>query len=214
MTFPSNSFLLTAVLLSASRVPFSLGDEMVIDTSGPVLGERDDLHLLFTPAEFLRRNSPSVVLESTFPTPQLHSLFQNWKDDFSREYESEKENAYRKLIWLKNHDIIESHTERIPPPSHSLSHNDFSDMTNDEFQRRFYLGRYSPGVKTSRGMDDGSLFGTTFTSRKLRGDEDEEEEGNYEEEYDSGTVSEVPESKDWREEGAVTKVKNQWLCGA
>ena len=146
---------------------------------------------------------------------------------FNRSYETLDEHAYRKVIWLQNHLYISNHNNE-GKHSHTLGHNDFSDLTNDEFQQRFYLGKYSPGVKKPRGRNDGSLLpkwtsSTTSTARKLLRSADEEE-GGYEGEKvllydednddDEATVVNVPEYKNWNEDGAVTSVKNQWFCGA
>jgi len=105
-----------------------------------------------------------------------------------------------------------------------LAHNAYSDMTHLEFQQRFNLGEYSPGVvyqrenQKSRSVD--RMSATTTTSRMMRASKNTgeneikaeavEEEGNE----DEATVVDVPEYKNWVEEGAVTNVKNQWFCGA
>jgi C1A family cysteine protease len=50
------------------------------------------------------------------------------------------------LIWAENHEFIQTHNQKYPKPSYTVAHNNFSDMTNDEFQKRHSLGKYSPGV--------------------------------------------------------------------
>lgn len=167
--------------------------------------------------DILDSTSPKVVVSSTYPSVELNSKFQQWKDKFSREYTSIKEEALRKLIWLDNHLRIEMHNDQLPTPSYALGHNDFSDISNDEFKQRFFLGEYSPGIFDAMGRSDdaSSIFAPTSQQRKLRGFEDyvdaEEED---EDEDDTEPVSDVPESKNWNDEGAVSPVKNQWFCGA
>ena len=73
------------------------------------------------------------------------------------------------------------------------------------------MGEYSPGIFQPKGRDSGSFFASS--ERKLRREHDilEVEDENDE---DAVPVTNVPEEKNWLEEGAVTKVKNQLFCGA
>ena len=188
--------------------------------------------------------SASVVLSSSFPDPDTHSQFESWMVTFGRTYPGlgDGERASRKLVWLDNHERIRSHNEG--GSSYTMGHNDFSDMTGQEFRRRFYLGEYSPGVarrEPSGGRYDGrdGLFGAAVAavvgsassrdddgdgdvrSSRRRGMTDAEEgaaaglppslPGHDDKDGDDAgaPVANVPESKDWREEGAVTSVKNQ-----
>lgn len=166
----------------------------------------------------LDSTSPKEVVSATYPSVELNSKFQQWKDKFEREYTSIKEEALRKLIWLDNHLRIETHNDQLPTPSYTLGHNDFSDISNDEFKQKFFLGEYSPGIfdAIGRSDDESTIFVPTSQQRKLRGFEDYVDllEDESEDEDDTEPVSDVPESKNWNDEGAVSPVKNQWFCGA
>ena len=218
--------LLVAVLAASSSIVYA-------SSSSPII-LNDDLHLILTklsPTEFVQITPPNVILSSTFPSSKLHDTFTQWSIQFNKSYKTLDEHAYRKVIWLQNHLYISNHNT-LGLHSHTLGHNDFSDLTNDEFQQRFYLGKYSPGVKKPRGRNDGSLLpkwslsstSSTSTARKLLRSADEEEGAGYEGEKvllydeenddDEATVVNVPEYKNWNEDGAVTSVKNQWFCGA
>ena len=224
MTFRVVIELLVAVLAASSIVVYA-------SSSSPII-LNDDLNRILTklsPTEFVQTTPPHVILSSTFPSSQLHDIFTQWSIQFNKSYNTLDEHAYRKVIWLQNHLYISNHNT-LGLHSHTLGHNDFSDLTNDEFQQRFYLGKYSPGIKKPMGRNDGSLLpkwrwsssSSTSTARKLLRSE-EDEEGGYEGEKvllydedndDEATVVNVPEYKNWNEDGAVTSVKNQWFCGA
>lgn len=106
---------------------------------------------------------------------------------------------------------ITEHNSRIS--SYTLGHNDFSDLSNDEFKQKYHLGEYSPGIFIPKGRDNGKWISS---ERKLRKEEDTDHiiiEDNQND-TDSSTVTDVPAEKNWVEEGAVTDVKNQWFCGA
>mmetsp|Transcript_17983 Transcript_17983/g.32660 ORF Transcript_17983/g.32660 Transcript_17983/m.32660 type:complete len:313 (-) Transcript_17983:230-1168(-) len=91
-----------------------------------------------------------------------------------------------------------------------MSHNDFSDLTNDEFRQRNFLGEYSPGIMKPKGRSEGSWLPSSPGRKLLRSDIGDLDESDA----DEATVVNVPDFKNWKDEGAVTKVKNQWLCGA
>jgi hypothetical protein len=55
--------------------------------------------------EYLQTTTPNVVLSAEFPTPELHSAWEDWKGAFNRAYKSTEEGALRKLIWLQNHGV-------------------------------------------------------------------------------------------------------------
>lgn len=90
------------------------------------------------------------------------------------------------------------------PSSFTLKHNDFSDLTNDEFQQKLHLGKYSPGIFTHKGRDNGKLISS---ERRLR-----QESLLSEDDVDTSTVADVPDEINWVERGAVTDVKNQWCA--
>jgi hypothetical protein len=68
--------------------------------------------------EYLQTTTPNVVLSAEFPTPELHSAWEDWKGAFNRAYKSTKEGALRKLIWLQNHGVYMHfwfHHMNLPP---------------------------------------------------------------------------------------------------
>ena len=87
--------------------------------------------------------------------------------------------------------FIEAHNSKQPPPSYTLGHNHFSDMTLDEYQEYNKLGDYSPVRMTPSRMRS---FDSVATATKLR---------------KSRRMADVPDSVDWVEKGAIAPVKNQ-----
>ena len=183
----------------------------------------------------------SVVLSSSFPDPETHSQFESWMAAFGRTYAGlgDGERASRKLAWLDNHERIRSHNEG-GGSSYTMGHNDFSDLTGEEFRSRFFLGEYSPGVARGPGGrydGRGGFLGGAVAAvvgslsrdggggvrpSRRRGLTDAEEgaaaglppslpgrEDGKDGDDGGAPVANVPERKDWREEGAVTSVKNQ-----
>jgi len=200
--------LWTACLLAPSA------DAKGATGAGEASGSSPNNMLIATisPSELLRSTPAASILESTYPTEELHRLFDDWRETFGRSYESDPphEAALRKLTFLKNHAFIEEHNQA--GHDWKLGHNEFSDLSQEEFMERMKLGKHSPGVFKPRGRSDGRLVSAGARSlRSLAADVEEDEfEGNAGE-YDD---LEVPDEKNWVEEGAVSSVKNQWFCGA
>jgi cathepsin L len=90
---------------------------------------------------------------------------------------------------------IEAHNSQEPKPSYLLGHNEFSDMTQDEFHQQFNLGKYSKAefAKLSAQETLSSNF-KTMDARHL--------------------VEDRPDEVNWIALGGVTPVKNQGSCGS
>jgi len=133
----------------------------------------------------------------------LDGEFENWIQEHSKLYESLEERAERFQIWMENHILILRHNTKIPKPSYTLGHNQFSDMTNEEYQEYNRLGSHSPGVLTSSG----DYESYEAIARRLS-EKEEDISSNEEKNVD------LPNHVDWVKEGAVTEVKNQGKCGS
>lgn len=137
-----------------------------------------------------------LLVAAAAASPKLRSplnmeeYFKDWMIEFGKEYETGKEFFHRLEVWTKNHFFIESHNTQNPPPTYTLGHNQFSDMSWDEYKEYNKLGEFSPGVAKERmSTSDADVS----VARRL---------------------NDIPKRKNWVKEGAVPPVKNQGMCGS
>lgn len=63
--------------------------------------------------------------------------FEKWKQDFSKTYENLEKESKAKDAFLKSNEIIEAHNKKFEQnlTIFQMAHNQFSDLTEEEFQR-------------------------------------------------------------------------------
>ncbi|KAM3376964.1 cysteine protease RD19A [Capsicum galapagoense] len=108
--------------------------------------------------------------------------FTNFKMRFGKTYASDEEHRYRFSVFKANLRRAMQHQKLDPAAVHGVTQ--FSDMTPDEFKRKF-LG----------------------VNRRLRLPSDANKAPIL-------PTEDLPSEFDWREHGAVTPVKNQGSCGS
>lgn len=136
-----------------------------------------------------------VVTSSSYDEKVLENQFHGWMKAHGKTYETTEEMLQRMDIWMANNVFIESHNNRNPAPSYTLGHNQFSDMTLEEYHEYNKLGLFSPGI-VATGMNDPAVpSSVSIARRKLSGDP-------------------LPPTVDWVQGGAVVPVKNQGMCGS
>ena len=74
--------------------------------------------------------------------PTIMGHFEDWVNQYNKEFQTVEEKAKRMLIWLENHVLIETHNAKVS--SFTLGHNEFSDMTHTEFKKQMKLGEFTP----------------------------------------------------------------------
>ncbi|KAK1424800.1 hypothetical protein QVD17_20138 [Tagetes erecta] len=124
------------------------------------------------------------VTSQTLHDAYISRKHDQWMVQHGRVYDTNAEKETRLKIFKKNVEYIESFNS-FPYRSYKLAINKFADRTENEFKL------YNTGHKDP--IDSSVTLSTSFK-------------------YES--VSEVPDSIDWRKKGAVTQVKNQGGCGS
>ncbi|KAL6562064.1 hypothetical protein OROGR_003071 [Orobanche gracilis] len=123
--------------------------------------------------------------------PDLESQFEKWMAHHGRFHNDAHEKAERFEIFKENLQKIEIFNAG-PDREYKLGINGFADMTDEEFRGSVLTGHTN--VKQRRISNPASHDRNT---------------SRY-----ANAISDFPESLDWREEGAVTPIKNQGDCGS
>ena len=118
-------------------------------------------------------------------TTELH--FKSFMEEYEKSYSTHEEYVHRLGIFAKNLIKAAEHQAMDPSAIHGVTQ--FSDLTEEEFEA------------TYMGLKGGAGVGGTTQLGKDDGDESAAEV--------MMDVSDLPESFDWREKGAVTEVKTQ-----
>jgi C1A family cysteine protease len=127
-----------------------------------------------------------VSLANNLRTEDVHlSKFMDWMKKFDVSYSTREEFIHRLNIFVTNDNIIRAHNEA--DDSYKMAHNQFSDLTFEEFRTKVGLDRTMPEYFASRGTGMHPLHQVSAS---------------------------VPESFDWTTKGAVTPVKDQGSCGS
>ncbi|XP_047237735.1 procathepsin L-like isoform X1 [Girardinichthys multiradiatus] len=128
----------------------------------------------------------SGVLLAPSRDPMLDHHWALWKKRYSKSYDEQKEEGWRRMVWEMNLKKIELHNLESAMGKHpyTLGMNHFGDMTNKEFRKM--MNGYRPRAeKKAKGS---SFMKPNFLN--------------------------APSAVDWREEGYVTPVKDQGQCGS
>jgi len=115
----------------------------------------------------------------------LKVAFEKFEHDFGKKYVNQAERIRRFAIFAENIKKIERHNAQ--GHSWTMGVNHFADLTDEEFKAN-YLNGYT------------NLLQPGGASAKARTHDID--------------VKQLPESVDWREQGAVTEVKDQGSCGS
>ncbi|EED90882.1 predicted protein, partial [Thalassiosira pseudonana CCMP1335] len=128
-----------------------------------------------------------------FHPTQIIEEFEGWMDKFGREYEDLNVKGKKMLVWLENHALIETHNAK-PNQPFTLGHNDYSDLTHEEFRKRI--------------VDvNAKLRGTASASAV-----DEEVVATERRRLDDTTTP--TDEHDWATMGLLGPIRNQGICGA
>lgn len=111
--------------------------------------------------------------------------FGSWMKKHGKMYMSREEHSYRKSIFLQTEKMIKEHNSGNH--SYTLGHNQFSDMTFTEFQKKML-------------MAEQHCSATEHSSKQI--------------EIDNRQRLLLPDAVDWRLKGIVSPVKNQGHCGS
>jgi C1A family cysteine protease len=134
--------------------------------------------------------------------------FHRWMSAHGRSYGSADEKLRRLEVYRHNVEFIEATNRESERLGHGyeLGENEFTDLTNEEFVAR-YTGAAVPED------DDVAAYGGTGSDiiTTLAGDVNEGHALSSM--VDLNSSSPVPESFDWRSQGAVTRARSQGSCG-
>lgn len=122
--------------------------------------------------------------EDLFSEEKLQELFDRWLHRHAKNYTAHSQKRSRFEIFKQN--LIYIHHRNQGSHSHKLGLNGFADLTIEEFRRQ-HLGLHRPS-----DLPPSNLL------RQRR----------------SACRSKPPSSIDWRQQGAVTPVKDQGSCGS
>jgi C1A family cysteine protease len=130
-------------------------------------------------------NAVSASFAAFSPDTFRHQFesFMLWKNRYGKEYSSIDEEVSRFEIWSQASDKVTRHNRNNYP--WSLSMNEFSDMTSDEFKSK------TNGLVPPTATFPGRYVNMPYVD-----------------------VSDLPESVDWRAKDVVNPVKNQAQCGS
>ncbi|XP_020110961.1 cysteine proteinase 1-like [Ananas comosus] len=117
----------------------------------------------------------------------VEAHFVSFERRFGRSYASAEERAHRRSVFAANLRRARRHQRLDPGAVHGVTQ--FSDLTPAEFRRAFL------GLRRKKGGVGGSIFGSSHEAPIL-------------------PTNDLPSDFDWRDQGAVTGVKNQGSCGS
>lgn len=115
----------------------------------------------------------------------MRARYDSWAAKHGRTHTDLAEKARRYDAFKSNAEFVDSYNDAAGKSNSSLrlATNKFSDLTDEEFEAMYAAGL---GSKRFKGAIPGFMY---------------------------GSLSNVPDSLDWRAKGAVTGVKDQGQCG-
>jgi len=149
--------------------------------------------------------------------PKAHELdesytFEEYINHFEKTYADREEYIRRSTIFAKNLDLILSHNQGRLTESGDVTHgyvmgvNQFTDVEDHELPRgynKMYQPEWISQLRSSRASVSERMLGSTTTSYSRPPD------------FEMDDVSDLPESKDWTEEGFVNPIiPQQGGCGS
>ncbi|RWV93496.1 hypothetical protein GW17_00044197 [Ensete ventricosum] len=111
-------------------------------------------------------------------------MFEQWIAQHGRKYANESEKSYRLGVFTRNLDYVNAF-RRVGNRSYTVDLNRFADLTEEEFVAAYTTTGPRPSVSSYPGLKPFRYANVT-----------------------------APSSIDWRNEGAVTPVKDQARCGS